>query len=68
MISGHEPKPSFSRRNGTSAIIGVVTMIRMYGAITFSANGFWVISAASTSPIEAPIAYPARNSYIVTQR
>ena len=56
MISGQEPKPSFSRRNGTSAIIGVVTMIRMYGAITFSANGFCVISAASTSPIADPIA------------
>ena len=38
---GDRPKPSLSRRNGTNASIGVVTIIRMYGAITFSANGFW---------------------------
>src|SRR5439155_5926047 len=56
MISGHEPKPIFSRRNGTNAIMGVVTMIRTYGAITFSANGFWVIRAASRRPTAEPIA------------
>ena len=66
MMSGQSPKPIFSRRNGTNASIGVVTMIRMYGVMIFSANGFWVISAASTSPIVEPIASPARNSMPVT--
>src|SRR5712671_5826278 len=66
MTSGQRPKPIFNRRNGTSAIIGVVTMISTYGAITFSTNGLRVTSAASTSPIVEPIASPERNSIVVT--
>src|SRR3981081_2036882 len=67
MTSGHRPTPIFSRRNGTHASIGVVTMIRTYGAITFSTKGLSVTSAASTSPIVDPIASPERNSIVVTQ-
>src|SRR5262245_43236288 len=66
MISGQRPKPIFSRRKGTNASIGVVTMIRMYGAMIFSANGFWVNNAASTRPTTEPIASPATNSIAVT--
>ena len=65
MISGQRPKPIFSRRNGTSASIGVVTMIRTYGAMIFSAKGLRVKSAASTRPIVEPIASPERNSIVV---
>src|SRR5919106_3907922 len=52
---GDRPKPSLRRRNGTTAIIGVVTMAMMYGATTFSTKGFCVITAASTRPIVEPI-------------
>ena len=57
-----------TRRNGTSASIGVVTSTMMYGATIFSTNGFCVITAASTSPSVDPIASPIRNSCSVTQR
>src|ERR1041384_226303 len=66
MIRGQRPKPIFSRRKGTNASIGVVTMIRTYGAMIFSRNGFWVNSAASSRPTVEPIARPARNSIPVT--
>ncbi len=40
----------------------------MYGATTFSTNGFCVITAARISPMVDPIAKPMRNSCSVTQR
>src|SRR5437763_17102110 len=65
MISGQRPKPIFSRRNGTSASIGVVTMIRTYGAMFFSANGLRVKSAARMWPNVEQYASPARNAIVV---
>ena len=57
-----------STSSGTSAIIGVVTRSRMYGVTTFSTKGNWVMTAASTMPIDAPMAYPTNSTLRVISR
>jgi uncharacterized membrane protein YheB (UPF0754 family) len=48
------------------AIIGVVTMMTMYGAISFSIDGRSVSNAASVKPMLEPIAKPEKKVCMVT--